>query len=214
MVSSKSREVETGFSHEKIQEGQHIIYVYNDDNERKRTIAKFLQQGLITNEKVLYLVDDISPGEMKKELMDLGVDVDQKQDDFDITEGHHKHCPDNFFSRDFMLEVVGDYYDNAIKEGYSGARGAGEMSWAVTEGRANIAELLDYEASLNEILKVHPLTTVCQYDARKFNGELIMDVLSLHPMMIVRGQIFKNPSFMKREDFFKEYSKRMVENHS
>ncbi len=208
-MSRQYRQISLGFSEEKVREGHHIVYIYNDDRERKRTMAKFLQRGLLDNEKVLYLVNDISPEEMRKELMALGVDVDQKQEDFDLTRGHYTHCPGKVFSRDFMLGMVGQYYDDAIEAGYVGARGAGEMSWALMEGCCTIPDLLNYEATLNEILNDHPLTTVCQYDARRFDGALIMDMLSVHPMMIVRGQLVKNPSYVEPQIFLKEYQERL-----
>ncbi|MBN2737636.1 MAG: MEDS domain-containing protein [Spirochaetales bacterium] len=203
------RNISLGFTEESFPEGHHIVFIYNDDWERKRTMAKFLQRGLSDNEKVLYLVDDISPDEMKLELLELGVDVDEKQKDFDITRGHYALCPGNYFSGDYMLSLVGNYYDDAISEGFSGARGAGEMSWALVEGRATIPDLLRYEAELNKILLDHPLTTVCQYDARRFDGAVIMDMLSVHPMMIVRGQLVKNPSYVPPELFLREYNERL-----
>jgi hypothetical protein len=202
------RDISLGFTKDRFPEGRHIVYIYNDDLERKKTLAKFLQTGLINNEKVLYLVNDISTDEMRKELIELGVDIDNKQNDFDLTEGHYTYCPDNYFSGEFMLDLVGKYYDNAINEGYAGARGAGEMSWALEEGRASIPDLLEYEAKLNIILKEHPLTTVCQYDTRKFNGEIIMDMLTVHPMAVVRGQLVKNPYYIEPEVFLDEYKNR------
>jgi len=204
-MPQKRRQIAIGFADQKIDEGQHIIYLYNDDRERKRTMAQFLQQGLLENEKLLYLVDDISPEEMKKELKLLGLDIQNIQKCFDLTEGHHTYCPDHYFTSEFMLNTVGQFYDKAIKDGFSGARGAGEMSWALVEGRASLKELLDYEARLNNILKNYPLTTVCQYDARRFDGALIMDMLSVHPMMIVRGQLVKNPCYVEPETFLQEY---------
>ncbi|MEW5908665.1 MAG: MEDS domain-containing protein [Thermodesulfobacteriota bacterium] len=208
----KRRKISLGFSGEKVDEGYHIIYLYNDDLERKKVMAKFLQQGFLDREKVLYLVDDISPDEMKKELLSLGVDVDTRQKDFDISEGHYTRCPGNYFSPEFMLNIVGSYYKEAIQEGYSGARGAGEMSWALVEGRTTVPELLDYESKLNRILYDYPLTTVCQYDARRFDGAIIMDMLSVHPMMIVRGQLVRNPSYVEPEIFLKEYRERIDRN--
>ncbi len=208
-MAGACREISLGFTDERFKEGHHIIYLYNDDAERKRTMAKFLQQGLFDEEKVLYLVDDISPDEMRRELMALGVDVDEKQTDFDVTRGHHSLCPGGYFTSEFMLGIVGDYYKNAIREGYVGARGAGEMSWALIEGRATVPDLLTYEAKLNRVLEDHPLTTVCQYDARRFDGALVMDMLSVHPMMVVRGQLVKNPSYVEPEIFLMEYQERM-----
>ncbi|MFO7801474.1 MAG: MEDS domain-containing protein [Desulfovermiculus sp.] len=208
-MSQKKREISMGFSDEKFSEGQHIIYLYNDDQERKKTVAKFLKQGLLENEKLLYLVDDISPHEIKKEMSALGVDVPDAQNAFDIIPGHYTCCPDHYFTADYMLNIVGDFYKQAIQEGFAGARGAGEMSWALVEGRANFQELVQYEAQLNNILHEYPLTTVCQYDARRFDGAVIMDMLSVHPLMVVRGQLVKNPSYIEPKDFLKGYQQRV-----
>jgi hypothetical protein len=207
-MKPKKRKVSLGFSNEEFVEGHHIIYVYNNDEERKKTLAKFLQQGLVDNEKVLYLVSDISTDEMRAELLTLGVDVDKKQKDFDLVPGHYTHCPGHYFSPDFMLNMVGKYYASAVQEGFAGARGAGEMSWALVEGRSTVRDLLEYEAKLNAVLEENPLTTICQYDARRFSGELIMDMLSIHPMMIVRGQLVKNPFYIEPKKFLQELARR------
>ena len=57
-----------------------------------------------------------------------------------------------------MLDLVRDFYLNSIEEGYSGARGTGEMSWCLTEGFAKKEDLLDYEARLNDLLEKYPYT--------------------------------------------------------
>lgn len=132
----KKREISLGFSNDTFEEGHHILYVYNSDVERKKTVAKYLQQGLLDDEKVLCLVSDISTTEMRKELRDLGVDVDKKQKDIDLTPGHYAHCPDCTFSGEYMLSV--------------------------------------------------------------------------HPMMIIRGQLVKNPHYIEPEVFLREYAQREV----
>ncbi len=208
-MSGGQREISLGFMDEKVREGQHIVYLYNDDWDRKRTMAKFLQQGLIDNDKVIYLVDDLTPNEMRAELLDLGVDIEEKHADIDITKGHYTQCPNNYFSREFMLRLIKNYYMKAINEGYDGVRGAGEMSWALTEGRVTAQDLIIYETELNNLLMEHPLTTVCQYDARRFDGAIIMDILSVHPKMIVRGQLVKNPCYLQPEFFLSEYKERL-----
>jgi len=207
-MKKEHRHISLGFTKGSFKEGHHIAYIYNDDAERKRTMSKFLKQGWMEKEKLLYLVDDISPEEMKKELMDIGVAVEENQQDFDIRKGHYWCCPDHYFSSEFMLGLVKGYYENAISQGYAGARGIGEMSWALVEGRSTLPELLEYEARLNHILSDYPLTTICQYDARRFDGALIMDMLSVHPMMIVRGQLVSNPHFVEPEAFLKAYRER------
>lgn len=208
-MTKKAREISLGFTDAIFREGLHIVYLYNDDFEKKKTMGKFLKQGWLENEKLLYLVDDISHEEILHELLELGLDAHDMQNDFDITQGHYACCPNHCFSGDFMLGIVQDYYQRALDDGYSGARGVGEMSWALREDRSTIPELLEYEARLNSILQDYPLTTVCQYDVRKFDGALIMDLLSVHPMMIVRGQLVKNPTYIEPDDFLREYHDRL-----
>jgi hypothetical protein len=208
-MTQKRRKVSLGFCDEKQDEGFHIIYLYNDDYERKRTMAKFLQEGIQEGEKVLYLVHDVSPSDMRLELGEMGVDTDTAQKAFEMMDAHYKHCPGEVFSKEYMLGLVGEYYENALKDGYVGARGAGEMSWAAENGRAELKDLIEYEARLNSILAEHPLTTVCQYNVRLFSGEVIMDLLSVHPLSLVRGQLVRNPFYIPPDVFLNGPNQRV-----
>ena len=38
-------------------------------------------------------------------------------------------------------------------------------------------------------------------DARRFDGATILDVLRVHPMMIVHGQIVRNPYYTRPSEF-------------
>ncbi len=202
------RTISLGFSNETVPEGQHVCYIYNDDTERRRVMAKYLESGMLAGEKLLYLVDVMTPEEMLDCLEELGVDVRSKAKDLTVAEAGPAYCPKGSFNADEMLDAVKDFYYQALDEGYVGARGTGEMSWCLVEGRADEASLMDYEARLNLLVAEHPYTACCQYDARRFDGHIIMDVLSVHPMMIVRGQLVKNPFFVEPETFLAEYRAR------
>ena len=86
------------------------------------------------------------------------------------------------------------------------------MSWCLVEGRADKASLLEYEARLNMLVAEHPITACCQYDVRRFDGRTIMDVLAVHPVMIVRGQVVKNPYYTDPNEFLRQYRTRVVGN--
>lgn len=202
------REISVGFTEEKFTEGQHILYVFNDDEERRQTMAKYIGTGLTDGEKVLYLADTISPEELIKTLELQGIDIESHNKGCVINEAAPAYCPKGYFSCSDMLDVVGDFYQSALNEGFVGARGTGEMTWALEDGRANMLDLLEYESKLTEILEEYPYTACCQYDARKFDGATIMDMLSVHPVMIVHGQLVKNPYFISPDEFIEGYMKR------
>ena len=66
--------------------------------------------------------------------------------------------------------------------------------------------LLEYESRVSLLLREHPVTAVCQYDARCFSGAMIMDILKVHPMMVVRGSVVHNPFFIPPEEFLSRQS--------
>lgn len=206
MENQTRRETSLGFKSEKVQEGLHICYIFNDDNERQETIAKYLNAGREEGEKVSYFVDTITPDELTDHLKELGVDIRKEKKDINLMKALPAYCPDGSFSSPGMLEAFGGLYRQAIDEGFKGARATGEMSWALSkDGKTRVEDLIDYEARLNHVLQDYPCTACCQYDARKFDGATIMDMLSVHPVMIVRGQLVKNPYYIEPDVFLKEY---------
>lgn len=210
-MKESRRKINLGFHPERVEEGQHICYIYTDEMERRRVMSKYLESGLLDGEKVLYLVDVMTPEEMLKCMEQLGIDIRSKGRDLVMKDAAPAYCPSGYFSRDEMLAAVRDFYTSALSQGFAGARGTGEMSWCLVEGRADPEALMDYEASLNDLIKEYPYTACCQYDARRFDGEIIMDVLSVHPVMIVRGQLVKNPFYVEPSVFLAEYRARKGE---
>jgi hypothetical protein len=202
------RTISLGFTEERVLEGQHICYLFNDEVERRRIMAKYLESGLAAGEKILYLVDDLTPAEMLDALEELGVDARASAARLTVAAAAPAYCPHGTFDADAMLNEVRGFYATAIAEGFEGARGTGEMSWCLVEGRADEVSLMEYEARLNDLVAQHPYTACCQYDTRRFDGNTIMDVLAVHPMTIVRGQVVRNPFFVEPGVFLQELHSR------
>ena len=84
--------------------------------------------------------------------------------------------------------------------GFNGGRVIGEMTPEVQQVPGG-ERLLEYESRVSLLLRTHPVTSVCQYDARTFDGATIMDILKVHPLMVVRGSVVRNPFFIPPEEF-------------
>jgi hypothetical protein len=201
--------ISLGFSSREVSEGQHICYIYNDDDERLEVMTKYLKSGQQAKEKLLYLVDAMTSAEMLAFFERAGVDVSGAiPGGLTVAEAAPAYCPEGFFKTEEMLETVKAFYLGALDEGFSGARGTGEMSWCLTDGRADYVDLMTYEAGLTKLVVEYPYTACCQYDARRFDGRTIMDVLSVHPMMIVRGQLVNNPYCIAPDEFLARLQQR------
>ncbi len=158
-MQGERRTISLGFSAQKVPEGQHICYIYNDDEERLEVMAKYLKSGMEAKEKLLYLVDVMTSEDMLDYLKGHGVDFSgAKPNDVTISDAAPAYCPTGFFNTEEMLDLVRDFYLTSIDEGYSGARGTGEMSWCLTEGRSKKDDLITYEARLNNLLQEYPYT--------------------------------------------------------
>ncbi len=199
----EQRKVSLGFTNEPVSEGLHICHLYSDEVERNRVMTKFIGSGLESGEKVLCLVDALSPDEMRRNLEDMGLDVSG----LSAYDAKSAYCPTGTFDKVRMLDSIRNFYLDALYEGYRGARGAGEMAWAL-EIHASERDLIEYEARVNQIVSDHPFTACCQYDTHRFSGQVLMDILSIHPLTIVKEQLVWNPFYIAPEDFLSEFLAR------
>lgn len=198
-----------GFTEERVSEGAHICLLFNDDRERLQVMARFLESGITEGERILYLADTMTPEEMLDCLESLGVEA-RSQAGFRIEAAASAYCPTGTFDADEMMAGFREFYLQSLDDGCPGARVTGEMSWGLVEGRTDMNALMGYEARLNGFLEEYPCTACCQYDTRRFDGDTIMDVLSVHPMTIVRGQLVKNPFFVDPRLFLEELNRRQA----
>lgn len=198
------KEVDMGFTRELFPEGTHMCLIYSDDEQRKDIIGRFLAKGLSLGEQVGYLADTTEPEDVKSWLKELGVALPQASNGFSVLKAAEAYCPTGEFIPLEMIDRLGAYYSRAIGAGYRGARVSGEMSWAL-RGIPGSERLMEYEALINTISGKFPVTPVCQYDARRFDGATLLNVLRVHPLMIAQGNIVRNPYYISPQEFRRKF---------
>jgi hypothetical protein len=200
--------VNMGFTSETFPDGTHMCFIYSDETERRRVISKFIQSGLALGEHVSYFADSMPPQEVKKWLREMGVALPAGDSEpFALTHAHSAYCPSGAFVPDALFDGFRGLYQQCIAKGYAGVRMTGEMSWAL-RGMPGAERLMEYEAMATEVSTSVPVISLCQYDANRFDGATIMKALKVHPMMVVHGQIVRNPYYVKPQDFLKEHGYR------
>jgi hypothetical protein len=201
--------ISLGFDTEPYPMGTHMCFIFNDEDERRWVMSKYIQSGLDDHEQVGYFVDTMSPEDLKNWMREKGVTLPAELDgrQFSFVEAEQAYCPDGTFTVDRMIDTVGDAYHRSIAEGYAGARLTGEMTWS-RRGLPGSDDLAEYECRLNILMRTVPTTAVCQYDAQRFDGATLYDILSVHPMMIVHGQVVRNPYYVEAEAFLANLATR------
>ncbi len=201
--------VEMGFTERKHPAGTHMCLVFQDEKERRQIMSKFVGTGLLCKEKVAYFADVMTKEEVVDWLKEISPNISEEiaANNLFVQDTLSAYCPDGKFVPDEMLDRLIAFYNDSIENGYGNVRASGEMSWAL-KGIPGSEKLMEYESRLNIVFKTYPITGICQYDANKFSGALIMDALRVHPMMIVKGQIVHNPYYLSPELFLEEFRNR------
>jgi hypothetical protein len=199
-MSYSRREVSFGFSEGSFHSGTHVCYLHGEQDSGSQLIARFLDAGWRDDERLAYICDGRNPDQVRADLAKSGFPF-ATDPRFVVMSAQEFYLPDGTFSAENMKSRIQQFYKDAIEQGYSGGRGTGEMTWATGDK----VEVLRYEAMLTEWLAEYPATCICQYDVRVFGGETIMDILSVHPYTIVRGQLVRNPYFVPPAEFLERY---------
>jgi hypothetical protein len=190
---------------EKVSAGAHICQIYSNDEEGLDSLLKFLLSGLQTGERAACFSDKVDEKRLSGFLTNHGISYDAHKQNTAmlLSDVNSVYFQDNVFDPDHMLNVLSQYYQESLDLGFADSRVIGEMTPKVQEVPGG-NRLLEYESRVSLLLKEKPITTVCQYDANAFDGATIMDVLKVHPQMIVRGDVVHNPFYIPPEMFLKE----------
>lgn len=182
--------------------GLHMCYIYGDEAERVRTIARWLEGGVAAGALIEYFGAKTEEAALLDQLDALAAE-DRSIHSRKLTwrPAAEVYTPAGRFEHRAML--------GRLAEGYNRLHGAacaagtpdapimvtGEMEWALAPGVCEIDELIRYEFAVASILEENPLTAVCQYDAGRFDPETLYRVLKVHPYMVMNGQILPSPYF-------------------
>jgi hypothetical protein len=196
------RTISLGFTEERFPAGTHICQIFADDDERRDSLLKFLLSGLQAGERTSCFSDKTTEAIIAEFLGSQGISCEEVRASgaFTLATTRDIYFQDNRFNPERMLGVLSQYYEDSIHQGYPAARVIGEMTAEVQDVLGG-SRLLEYESKVSLLLRTHPVTSVCQYDARSFDGAMIMDILKVHPFMVVKGSVVRNPFFVPPEEF-------------
>jgi hypothetical protein len=201
-------DVYLGFTRKKYPAGTHMCFIYDSEAERDRTMARFLIAGVERGERVAYFADR-TIAQASEWLEDAGLASSPADlaGQVQLSVAQSVYCPGGFFDPEIMLEGLRRFGRDTDASGYPGGRISGEMAWAL-RGLPGSERLPEYEAKVNNVLPGTGMTAICQYDANRWDGETILHVLRVHPMMVVRGQVLENPYYMNPEEYLSQYAPR------
>lgn len=200
----KAKNIDLGFAELQLSPGTHICQIYDNEEERNNSLLRFLLAGIKAGEKNACFSEAVDEKTIKDFCNNHGVQYSEAVEigAFSLSSTKKVYFKDGYFSPENMLSLLTEFHNSSVKEEFTGARVIGEMIPEIKEIKGG-ERLLEYESKVTLLLKEHPVTAVCQYNANSFDGVTIMDVLKVHPMMIVSGTVVNNPFYIEPELFLK-----------
>lgn len=173
--------------------GAHIGGLFDSEREHRALTAAFLRHGLERFEKLVYLADDRSAEQIRAYLSADGVRVEPC-----VQSGQLQVLQAEAFCRrgegldaGSLMAWLQTETGRAGAEGYSGLRAAFEMS-RLAAGSCGPERLAEVEARLNAFLPGSGCLALCQYDRRRFDAQVLLDMLEAHPLAAIGTAVYDN----------------------
>lgn len=175
---------------DRLQPGDHAFLAFCDDEERWDILGVFAQQGLARGEKVLLLVDaGHPPAEVAARVAGGAAAARLATGHGQLVVSDAPRFRPGGFDAVRLVDAARRQVAAAVGEGYSGLRGATQMSLALSPPES-LDQAVEYEAALDHALFAdgdnRRYTSLCHWDEREFAGSPVMDAVSaLHPVTVL-----------------------------
>ena len=190
-------QLEIGGKRERIKQGLHICHLYTSTDQTLDAMGPLLRTALRTAEKAWFAGPE-ERGEQLLRLLDRGT--------VDPAEALERRQLELSYERDALLPVGRlDPYgllskhlsliSRALQEGFAGVRVIIDMSWLAPT--ATPEQILKYEAACDAVftLQNQPIVALVQYNYNSLPGEVVVELLKLHPVAVINRSIKRNPYY-------------------
>ena len=186
----------------------HICAFFNSKDEQYKVLMPFFKDGFDQGEKLFHVVDPKLHHDHRCACRKGGIGVDTAEADgqLEIGDWESTYLKDGYFDGDRMIAMVEDMLADSRGD-FPRVRVTGNMEWAL-ESAPGVAGVIEYETKLNYVLPNYHDVFVCVYDLNKHGGDVVMDILRTHPMVIIGGVLQENPLYVQPDDFLEQLRQR------
>jgi hypothetical protein len=185
-----------------LQPGSHVCAFYRGDSDRDRLLGGYLGAGLAAGDKCICIVDSAGTAERLAKLPGAYGEPGQFGGQLDVHLPESTYLAGGEFTTADMLTFWTEAMVKAEIEGYSFCRLVGEMTWALRDA-PGVEHLIGYESELNRVTCSSPVVVLCLYDLDRFGGEVVVNVVKTHPLVLIQGILVENPYYVGPAEFLR-----------
>jgi PAS domain S-box-containing protein len=182
----------------------HLCMIYERSEERFAVAIPFIRFGLDRGEKCIYIADDGTEAAVREAMYAGGIDVERaiRTHSLVLKKKETTYLKRGSFDPEWMWSFWSDATAEAMSQGFSALRAAGESEWVV-RGAQGLERWMEYESRLTHMLTHYNFLLLCQYSRQLFPPELILDVIRTHPVVVYGTIVCKNPYYVPPDEFLK-----------
>ena len=177
--------------------GDHLVVLYKSESNISETVVSYISNSLSNNQKCIYINGDTDTELIIESLKTLNlyypfVETNQLM----FLDKKDAYSKGGKFNPTKMKDLLIELSKEAINDGFTGLAISGEISW-VLEYDDGFDLINEYEWKLNsEVFGKFPVSALCRYNMDKFTDEMIINVIQLHPFLIIDNIVHENPFFI------------------
>jgi hypothetical protein len=187
----------------------HICAFFNGFDEQHRVLRTFIKEGFERGDRAFHIVDPGLRDAHLNRLAEAGIDVDQAMatGQLEVRRWQDAYLRDDRFDQDGMLSLLEQVLGSGAAAGKPLIRFVSRVEPSLVE-KAGEDNWLEYEARVNYAVSKYRDPVICTYDLANFSASLVMDMLRVHPVVIVGGILQENPFFVPPDQFLIELRER------
>jgi hypothetical protein len=160
---------------QRIEQGNHIIAVYPNKDEKFNEAFAFLKDGLQRNEVIVLTTTDLPKDEIRARMrIEWEVDVAELEStgDIIIRTTEELYFPDGIPNIQRTMALWSTLVENCLSKGKRGIRVFGDMTAFFENGFTK--ELLQYESCLEQRFNF-PAIGICAYDSKDIDNNMTLE---------------------------------------
>ena len=151
-------------------------------------LTPYIAEGLRQNERCFCAQKPETLKALCNDLRFIGVDIEreQRRGALELHTTNEVYFRNMRFDPNALMELLEHSIEDAVRNGFSAFRTAGELSWAV-EGRNECDKLVAYEQMVQASYPGKPAVGICMYPIRSFEPAVLDRVVAAHAKVLEYG---------------------------
>src|SRR5258708_15657829 len=168
-----------------------------------------MEEGCERGDSAFHIVDPELREDHLKRLGEAGIDVEQAiaTGQLELRHWQDAYLRDDRFDQDGMLALLEEVLGSGAAAGNPLIRFVSRVEPSLVE-KAGEDSWLEYETRVNYAVSKYNDPVICTYDLTNFRASLVMDMLRVHPIVILGGVLQENPFFVAPDQFLRELQER------